>query len=167
MKPRIVTDGLDPLTRPALDYLVSEYGIDPHHIKRIQLDSPAADVQMITVTLLVQQDAKTPSPLRQVPLLRPLECCAICGGPLGDDNCPAECRCSNEAVLGVSQTTCVYEVDAPGGKRPCGELIRKERHVRDVGSPGDPDSTMLGQWEWIHASDGRLGTSAHPATPGY
>jgi hypothetical protein len=51
----IISDGQDPLTKPALDYLV-RLGVPTDHVKRIQLDSPHGDVQTITVTLLVDRD---------------------------------------------------------------------------------------------------------------
>lgn len=188
MPARIVTDGLDPLTRPALDYLVSEYGIDPAHINKIVLTSLYGDVQMITVTLLVQQAAKTPSPLRQVPLLRvPMRderpsatTCAKCQGdhhednhdeettgPTGDGATDLKAAAARLNQAHEPKTTCVYMVDYPGGRRPCGEVIRRERSRIDVSSPAGVDSTMPGPWEWVHVSDERLGTSAHPATPGY
>lgn len=164
MPARIVTDGLDPLTRPALDYLVSEYGIDPAHINKIVVTSLYGDLQMITVTLLVQ-DEKTPSPLRQVPLLRmPMRDEQPSGdGPTGDGETDLRAAAARLNQAHQPKTTCVYLVDASDGKRPCGEVIRRERGVVDIGD----GKTVPGCWDWIHVSDERLGTSAHPATPGY
>lgn len=55
---RIIRDGLDPLTRPALDY-VTALGVPATDIKSIRLDSAVGTVQTITVTLLVRSDMPT------------------------------------------------------------------------------------------------------------
>jgi hypothetical protein len=55
LNPVVISDGQDPLTKPALDYL-ARLGVPTGHIRRIQLDSPHGDVQTITVTLLVDKD---------------------------------------------------------------------------------------------------------------
>jgi hypothetical protein len=49
---RVVGNGKDPLTRPALEYLEA-LGVPARHIRRIRLDSPVGDYQTITVTLFV------------------------------------------------------------------------------------------------------------------
>jgi hypothetical protein len=57
---RIVKDGQDPLTKPALDY-VTGLGVPANLIRRIELDSPHGDVQTVRVTLMV--DTKEPKPV--------------------------------------------------------------------------------------------------------
>lgn len=57
---RVVKDGQDALTKPALDY-VTGLGVSAHLIKRIELDSPIGDVQTVRVTLLV--DTNDPKPV--------------------------------------------------------------------------------------------------------
>lgn len=49
---RVVRDGQDALTKPALDYLTG-LGIPATSIRRIELDSPVGDVQTVRVTLMV------------------------------------------------------------------------------------------------------------------
>jgi hypothetical protein len=49
---QIVTDGQDPLTKPALDLLVS-WGVPAPMIRRIVVDSKVGDAQVLQVTLFV------------------------------------------------------------------------------------------------------------------
>jgi hypothetical protein len=50
----IVTDGQDFLTRPALEYLDSTYGIPAEDIRSLEIYSEANQAQTITVTLFVR-----------------------------------------------------------------------------------------------------------------
>jgi hypothetical protein len=172
MSTRIVTNGQDPLTTPVLDYLIESYGIDPAHIRRLQLDSPAGAPQTITVTLEVHHDeplaaaAVLEQDTVMVPLIKarmrdeqPRSQCA-------DQDCPMP-----EHRISHAPTTCVYLVptEIPLNQRhPCGELIQwHQEHVDVTWRPDDPVRHMApGMGYWVHASDGRLGTSTHPATPG-
>jgi hypothetical protein len=49
-----VRDGLDPLTKPILDYLERIYGMPSVDVKAVALDSEVGRVQLITVTLMVR-----------------------------------------------------------------------------------------------------------------
>ena len=53
MSLRIVSNGLDPLTKPSIDYLALKYGIPAKDVQRVQLDSEVGQAQILTVTLLV------------------------------------------------------------------------------------------------------------------
>ena len=152
MSTRIVTNGQDPLTTPVLDYLIESYGIDPAHIRRLQLDSPAGAPQTITVTLEVHHDEPLAAAavLEQDTVMVPL----------------IKARMRDEQPRSHAPTTCAYLLDDKNGQYPCGELIRWHTDECGVGSHTDPHATIPGRGYWVHVSDGRLGTSAHPATPG-
>jgi hypothetical protein len=51
----VVRDGLDPLTKPILDYLERVYGMPATDVKSVALDSEVGQVQLITVTVMVRQ----------------------------------------------------------------------------------------------------------------
>lgn len=68
---RVVTDGQDALTRPALDYVTS-LGVPARMIQRIELDSPVGDVQILRVTLMV--DPKQQERVREVEPAKYGEC---------------------------------------------------------------------------------------------
>jgi hypothetical protein len=53
---RIVTDGLDPLTLPTLEYLRNTYGIPPQDIRSVVLTSEVNAPQFVTVTVMVRRD---------------------------------------------------------------------------------------------------------------
>lgn len=53
----IVTTGDDQLTKPMLDYLNRTYGIPARDIKALNLDSEVGQVQILTVTLMVRNEA--------------------------------------------------------------------------------------------------------------
>ena len=59
-RPLVVTDGNDPMTRAILDYLDRMYGIPAQHVKSLNLSSQHGDVQMLTVTLMVQEETERP-----------------------------------------------------------------------------------------------------------
>lgn len=94
-------------------------------------------------------------------------------GPTGDGNADLRAAAARlNAAHGPStaqttRTTCVYMVQAPGGSmHECGELIRREYELVETGATTLGIREMVpGRYQWVHASDGRLGTSAHPATP--
>ena len=149
---RIVTNGQDPLTKPIIDYLTDRYGLPADDIQRVQLDSTISDVQRIIVTLIVRADP-TPAAgdvLEQDTVMVPL----------------IKARMRDEQPRSHAPTTCVYELDGGDPMRECGEMIRWHTDEADVSSPFDPHGTVPGRGYWVHVSDGRLGTSAHPATPG-
>jgi hypothetical protein len=147
---RIVTNGQDPLTKPIMDYLTDRYGSSlAADIRRVQLDSTVSDVQRIIVTLLVRDDP-TPTAgdvLEQDTVMVPL----------------IKARMRDEQPRSHAPTTCAYLLSDKNGQYPCGELIRWHTDEIEV---GPPIGTMPGRGYWVHVSDGRLGTSAHPATPG-
>jgi hypothetical protein len=155
MSTRIVTNGQDPLTKPIMDYLTDRYDIPLDHICGVRLDSHVNDVQTVTVILTVQEvDESAAEPvLAEDTVMVPL----------------IKARMRDEQPRSHAPTTCVYLVptEIPLNQRHrCGELIRWHTDEADVSSPFDPHGTVPGRGYWVHVSDGRLGTSAHPATPG-
>lgn len=88
--PQVITDGRDPLTRPALDLLAS-WGVPPEMVKRIVVDSRVNDVQILQVTLMVPSE---PRPL-QAPM------CSEHGQPMirGVDDWVCVCTYADTAIL--------------------------------------------------------------------
>ena len=58
----IVENGLDPLTRPILEYLERTYGIPAQDIRSLALDSSVSEIQLVTVTLMVHAPTPAPTP---------------------------------------------------------------------------------------------------------
>jgi hypothetical protein len=169
MSTRIVTNGQDPLTKPIMDYLTDRYDIPLDHICGVRLDSHVNDVQTVTVILTVQEvDESAAEPVIaeetvMVPFVgqtrdeQPRSQCA-------DDDCSMP-----EHRISHAPTTCAYMLPVGvdlAARHPCGELIRWHTDECDVSTPLEPHRVIPGRGYWVHVSDGRLGTSAHPATPG-
>lgn len=58
----VISDGRDFLTRNALEYLDSTYGIPADDIRAIDVYSEVGQIQTITVTLMVRAPASSPIP---------------------------------------------------------------------------------------------------------
>lgn len=61
MKPVIVTTGDDPLTAPVMAYL-ERIGVPRGLVRRVELVSPVGDVQLVTVTMMVDRAALEAAP---------------------------------------------------------------------------------------------------------